>query len=127
MMLDESVRGADDVVRAAEAGAAWIELKLCKQGGVEEVLSLARKAVARGLRVVLGNGVAGEVSNLLELCLVDRRPDLFQGAAEANGFARLAQPARLPTLRLSGGCAVWDAAAERGLAEGRCGRDAELV
>lgn len=107
LMLDESIHSLDDVRRAAKVGCKWIKLKLCKQGGVQELLQLATYATSIGLKVVIGNGVATDVSNLLELWVYDRYPNLFAGASESNGFAKLRQPIIHTMLGVELGCAVW--------------------
>lgn len=107
LMLDESIHSMDDVTRASKVGCKWIKLKLCKQGGVHEILQLARHAAGIGLKIVLGNGVATDVSNLLELWVYDHYQNLFAGACESNGFAKLREPISHATLRVRSGCAVW--------------------
>jgi L-alanine-DL-glutamate epimerase-like enolase superfamily enzyme len=106
LMLDESIRTRDDIQRAREVGARWIKLKLCKQGGVAEVLRAAELAADLQLGVVLGNGVATDVTNLLELSLQACHPNLFSAASESNGFAKLVEPLSNPDLRVEAGCAV---------------------
>ena len=106
-MLDESIYTVNDVNRAAQVGCQWIKLKLCKQGGIDELLQLAKHAKSIGLKVVIGNGVATDVSNLLELWVYDRYRHLFDGASESNGFAKLQQPLVHTTLSVESGCAVW--------------------
>ena len=107
LMLDESISNLDDITRAAKVGCKWIKLKLCKQGGIHELLQLAKHAKSIGLKVVIGNGVATDVSNLLELWVYDRYRHLFDGASESNGFAKLQQPLIHTTLVMESGCAVW--------------------
>jgi L-Ala-D/L-Glu epimerase len=107
LMLDESISNLDDVTRAAEVGCKWIKLKLCKQGGVHELLQLATHATSIGLKVVIGNGVATDVSNQLELWVYDNYRNLFAGASESNGFAKLREPITYKMLNVELGCAVW--------------------
>ena len=107
LMLDESIHTLDDVTRAANAGCKWIKLKLCKQGGVHELLQLATHATSVGLKVVIGNGIATDVSNQLELWIYDSYRNLFAGASESNGFAKLQQPVTHKTLEVKLGCAIW--------------------
>ena len=90
VMLDESIVVAADVKRAAEIGATHVKLKLFKQGGIRELIALAREANALGLKVVLGNGVATWVSNRVEIGIFAEHPQLFLGALEANGFLKIA-------------------------------------
>ncbi len=108
LMLDESIYTVNDVNRAAQVGCQWIKLKLCKQGGLHELLQLAEYAKSIGLKVVIGNGVATDVSNLLELWLYDHYRHLFDGASESNGFAKLQQPVVHTMLAVESGCAVWN-------------------
>lgn len=110
LMLDESIYTVADVDRAAEVGCQWIKLKLCKQGGTAELLQIAKYAKQLGLRVVIGNGVATDISNLLELKLHHCYADLFDGASESNGFVKLQQAVLYPALELASGCAVWQEA-----------------
>lgn len=107
LMLDESIYTLDDVKRTDQVGCQWIKLKLCKQGGLHEILHLAKYAKSIGLKVVIGNGVATDVSNLLELWLYDCYQDLFDGASESNGFAKLQQPVVYTNLGVEAGCALW--------------------
>lgn len=107
LMLDESIHSLDDVAHAAQIGCKWIKLKLCKQGGIGELLQIAESAVSLGLKVVLGNGVATDISNLVELLVYDRYRNLFSGASESNGFTKLIQPIIHSTLRMHSGCAIW--------------------
>jgi o-succinylbenzoate synthase len=107
LMLDESISILDDVTHAAKVGCKFIKLKLCKQGGIHELLQIATYAKSIGLKVVIGNGVATDISNLLELWLYDCYRNLFSGASESNGFAKLQQPIFHKTLYMNLGCAVW--------------------
>jgi L-alanine-DL-glutamate epimerase-like enolase superfamily enzyme len=107
LMLDESILSEEDARRARDCGCQWIKLKLCKQGGLEELRRLARAAKAWGLKVVLGNGVATDVSNLLELWLFAGNRALFDGASESTGFAKLDRRLQHETLSIREGHAVW--------------------
>jgi o-succinylbenzoate synthase len=66
LMLDESIWTSGDVDRAAEVGAKWVKLKLCKHPGMVANRRLIERARALGLKVVYGNGVQGAVGNHLE-------------------------------------------------------------
>lgn len=92
LMLDESIDTEADIDRAAESGAAWVKLKACKGAGVFELVERATRANRHGLKVVLGNGVATDVSNFFEASIRARHMDLFRGAGEENGFGRLTAP-----------------------------------
>lgn len=107
LMLDESIYTVEDVDRAAAVGCRWVKLKLCKQGGAQEIVQQASYAKQLGLNVVIGNGVATDVSNLLELWLYHCHPDLFDGASESNGFEKLQQPVLHHSLYVKAGCAMW--------------------
>ncbi|MFC2164599.1 mandelate racemase/muconate lactonizing enzyme family protein [Acidobacteriota bacterium] len=89
LMLDESIYSVEDVKRAADAGASYVKLKLFKHGGILDLLTVARCAKASGLKVVLGNGLATDVCNLVEAAICISEPNLFAGACESNGFAKL--------------------------------------
>jgi L-alanine-DL-glutamate epimerase-like enolase superfamily enzyme len=106
LMLDESIFDERDVDRAADIGCAWVKFKLCKQGGTADVLRLARRAKAKGLRVTCGNGVATDVVNFLELDMTARHRSLFDGASESNGFVKLRDSIQHADLRVEGGHAV---------------------
>lgn len=88
-MLDESIQESGDVRRAAAIGAGFVKLKLFKHAGMGETLRLAQEATELGLGVVFGNGVSTDVCNLAEALVWSSRPDLFHGAFEGNGFAKL--------------------------------------
>lgn len=107
LMLDESICCLDDIERAARIGCAFIKLKLCKQGGLQEILKAARYARRLGLGVVFGNGVATDVVNDLELRLMARYPRLFAGASESVGFARLKGALLHSRLAVVDGYAIW--------------------
>ncbi len=92
LMLDESILDETDIDRASSVGADLIKLKLCKARGRRELLALALRAANLGLGVVLGNGVSGEIGNIHEATAWASAPSLFDGAGEANGFAKLAAP-----------------------------------
>lgn len=106
VMQDESINNRADVRRAADVGARLVKFKLCKHGGPAAVIALAESAAAWGLELVLGNGVATDVANRVELGIQSRRPDLFPRASEANGFAKVARRLRHPDLRIEHGAAV---------------------
>jgi muconate cycloisomerase len=91
LMLDESIESEADLERTLELGCAQVvKFKLAKAGGLAALEALVRRAQAGGLRVVLGNGVAGDVENLAEILLAAR---LVATTGEMNGFAK-------PTTRL---------------------------
>jgi hypothetical protein len=58
------------------------------------------------MKVVLGNGVATDIGNLIE-AEVFHRSGLFSGASEGNGFAKLAWRIMTNPLSISNGDLVW--------------------
>ncbi len=106
LMLDESIVKDEDVERSAEVGADYVKLKLFKHAGISGLLKLARKARDLGMKVVLGNGVATDIGNLIE-AEVFHRSGLFSGASEGNGFAKLAWRIMTNPLSISNGDLVW--------------------
>jgi L-alanine-DL-glutamate epimerase-like enolase superfamily enzyme len=86
LMLDESIESEADLDRTLELGCAQVvKFKLAKAGGLAALEALVRRAHAGGLRVVLGNGVAGEIENLGEILVAAR---LVDTTGEMNGFAK---------------------------------------
>jgi L-Ala-D/L-Glu epimerase len=86
LMLDESIETGADLERAIELGCAQVvKFKLAKAGGPAALERLIGRARAGGLRVVLGNGVAGDVENLAELLIASESIDT---AGEMNGFLK---------------------------------------
>lgn len=89
IMLDESIVVEGDIIKAIQSGIRFIKLKLFKQGGIKELVSLAKFANERGIKVVLGNGVATYLSNEIELRIHNDYQSYFWGASEANGFLKI--------------------------------------
>jgi L-Ala-D/L-Glu epimerase len=86
LMLDESIESAADLERVIELGCAQVvKFKLAKAGGLAALAHVIRRARAGGLRVVLGNGVAGDIENLGELVVASR---LVDTPGEMNGFLK---------------------------------------
>jgi L-alanine-DL-glutamate epimerase-like enolase superfamily enzyme len=92
IVLDECIYDEADVERAAAIGAHGIKLKLIKNFGIMETLSLARVARRLGLIVVFGNGVASDVGNLGEYLTLAAGGPLFAAPSECSGFAKLQRP-----------------------------------
>ena len=92
VMLDESIYDSTDVHRAADVGAAGVKLKIFKNLGPLSCTALAEQAGRLGLTVVIGNGVATEVGNFLELATVAHSPSFFSDPAECNGFSKTVEP-----------------------------------
>lgn len=99
ILLDESIYDSNDVRRAADVGATGIKLKAFKNLGPAGCTELAALAETYGLGVVIGNGVATEVGNYLELAAVSHSPTLFRAPVECNGFSKTKEPlCRFPVL-----------------------------
>ncbi len=107
LMLDESIHIKNDITLSRKIGCKWIKLKLCKHGGAKETLALAQYAKTIGLKVVLGNGVATDISNFLELQIYKNNTELFDGACESNGFLKLNENLFFKELKFESGSAVW--------------------
>ena len=85
-MLDESIYDLADVDKAAELDCAdIIKLKLMKMGGLEGLGKGLDHIRKRGMRPVLGNGVAGDIGCWMETCIAADRMD---NAGEMNGFLK---------------------------------------
>ena len=89
IILDESIYSSSDIYKAAEIGANGVKLKICKNFGFLECISLAEQANKLGLAVVIGNGVASDISNMAEYLIVLSNKDLFSFPAECNGYLKL--------------------------------------
>lgn len=87
IMLDESIWNADDIEKAAEAGAGFVKLKLMKHTSISNTIDLAKKARELGLKVILGNGVQTDLGCADE-CFIYKAAGL-EYAGEMNGFLKL--------------------------------------
>jgi len=87
--LDESITTLDDLNYAINHGIKFIKLKLFKQGGIKELILLAKIAHKNGVNVIIGNGVATGLSNRIENTIYNLYSSLFYGPSEANGFKKL--------------------------------------
>lgn len=86
VMLDESIFTLHDIERAAELEAAhMIKLKLVKCGGVDALSQALARINHLGMKAVLGNGVATEISNWMEACVAHHQ---LSNTGEMNGFTR---------------------------------------
>ncbi len=107
LMLDESIHGAEDVERTASTGCAqYVKFKLMKAGSARRLAKQIALARRLGLRVVLGNGVAGEVGCYQEAAVAAATG--LETSGEMNGFSKLRRPlleAPLPTA--PGAMLVW--------------------
>ena len=86
MMLDESIYGLADIERAArERQADYVKVKLMKfvsLAALSDAIALIR---ARGMKPVLGNGVANDLGCWMEACIA---ADSIDNAGEMNGFLK---------------------------------------
>lgn len=104
MMLDESIYGTSDIVRAAETGAArYVKLKLMKLGGLERLERALHLIRELGMQPVLGNGVACDVGCWMEACIARSTID---NAGEMNGFLKPIRPLFVQPLRVEHGAIV---------------------
>ena len=89
IMFDESVVTAQDLENAHALGIGFVKFKLFKQGGVEELIQLAKRAKELGIKVILGNGVATSIANDVENNIYLNYSDLFEYPLESNGFLKV--------------------------------------
>jgi len=88
-MLDESIVTINDLDLATTNDVEYIKLKLFKQGGIKELLEIANEANRKGIKVILGNGVATSISNEIENEIYMKNKALFVAPLESNGFKKL--------------------------------------
>ncbi|MEK7246220.1 MAG: enolase C-terminal domain-like protein, partial [Pseudomonadota bacterium] len=100
LMLDESIYTEADIDRAARIGAAFVKLKLMKLGSFTRLAAALDRIRKLGMRPVLGNGVASDLSCWQEACVARRHVDT---AGEMNGFLRQRRPLVKTPLRVEGG------------------------
>ena len=85
-MLDESIYGLDDVDKTADLDCAdIIKLKLMKMGGLDSLGEGLEHIRKRGMKPVLGNGVAGDIGCWMETCIA---ADMLDNAGEMNGYLK---------------------------------------
>ncbi len=89
IMLDESIIGNEHIQKAHDMGVKFIKLKLYKQGGIRELIECADFAHQLGITTILGNGVAGRLTNEIEVEVFAQHSDIFHPVLEANGFLKL--------------------------------------
>jgi len=89
IMLDESVVTINDLTLAEKNRIGFIKLKLFKQGGIQELISIAEAAHQKGIQVILGNGVATHISNKIENEIFVKNQHLFLNPLESNGFKKI--------------------------------------
>lgn len=86
IMLDESIRGIEDVDRAAEIrGVKLVKLKLKRLGGLHRTVATMQHALGLGLDVCLGDGVATELVCWAEACI---GRNYVKRAGDMNGFLK---------------------------------------
>ena len=86
MMLDESIYGLADIDKAATLkAAAYIKVKLMKLVTLNALVHAIARIRDRGMKPVLGNGVACDLGCWLEACVAARHID---NAGEMNGFLK---------------------------------------
>jgi o-succinylbenzoate synthase len=90
LMLDESIISEDDLPKSSASGADLVKLKLCKHRGMSDLKSMSRRAKSLGMDVVLGNGVASDLGNVLEASFF-QNSGLCVGAYEGNGFCKISE------------------------------------
>lgn len=86
LMLDESITSEAKLEKAIRSRCAQVvKFKLMKAGGLEALERLILRAKEAGLKVVLGNGVAGDIGNFHELSVAANH---VETAGEMNGFLK---------------------------------------
>ena len=86
MMLDESIYGLADIERAArERQADYVKVKLMKFVSLDALSESIALIRARGMKPVLGNGVANDLGCWMEACIAAASID---NAGEMNGFLK---------------------------------------
>lgn len=89
LMLDESIDSEAELEKMIQLQCAQVvKFKLMKAGGLGELKRLILRAKGAGLKVVLGNGVAGDIGNFHELVIAGRH---IETAGEMNGFLKQEQ------------------------------------
>jgi L-Ala-D/L-Glu epimerase len=86
VMLDEPICGMADVERAASMpGIGYCKVKLKRFGGLDPLLRAIERAKELGLKVVLGDGLSGDIGCWMEACAAAVTLDT---AGEFNGFLK---------------------------------------
>lgn len=103
VMLDEPICSLADVERAAGLdGVGYCKVKLKRFGGISRLVDAIDRAQGLGLRVVLGDGLSGDIGCWMEACVAAAR---IETAGEFNGFLKpihrqLANPYRVEQAQL---------------------------
>jgi L-alanine-DL-glutamate epimerase-like enolase superfamily enzyme len=86
LMLDESIRTMRDLEKTDSLKCArYVKFKLMKIGSFKRLLESVNWCRERGIGVVLGNGVAGEIGCYHEALLGNK---VLDNAGEMNGFLK---------------------------------------
>ena len=111
VMLDESIWTDDDLFRAVSLkGCRRIKLKAVKTSGMAELIRLGRLARSSGFEVIVGNGVAADISCWREALAWGRLYPAGDGpAGEMNGYLKTSTRLLLNPLLCRGGCLVYPA------------------
>lgn len=106
LMLDESIYTLDDIDRAATLKcASYIKLKLMKLGDLDTLEKGLKQIADRGMRAVLGNGVATDLGCWMEICT---GLSCVSTAGEMNGFLKTRAQLMKPSLKCEGASVVLD-------------------
>lgn len=106
LMLDESIYSLNDIDRAADLKCAdYIKLKLMKLGRLNTLEKGLRQIADRGMKAVLGNGVATDLGCWMELCVALGN---VETAGEMNGFLKTPVQLLTPALKCDGPCVILD-------------------
>lgn len=106
LMLDESIFTLDDIDRAAELRCvSYIKLKLMKLGDLDTLEKGLKQIADRGIKAVLGNGVATDLGCWMEICA---GLACVSTAGEMNGFLKTPVALLSPSIRCEGARAVVD-------------------
>jgi len=106
LMLDESIYSLNDIDRAANLKCAdYIKLKLMKLGRLGTLEKGIRQIADRGMKAVLGNGVATDLGCWMEVCVA---LGTVATAGEMNGFLKTPVQLLTPPLKCEGSAVVLD-------------------
>lgn len=106
LMLDESIYSLSDIDRAADLKCAdYIKLKLMKLGRLNTLENGLRQISDRGMKAVLGNGVATDLGCWMELCVALGN---VKTAGEMNGFLKTPVQLLKPALKCAGASVILD-------------------
>lgn len=99
--LDESIYAAEAVEKVARLQCArFVKFKMMKMGSGEALARGIEIARENGLKVILGNGAAGEISCYHEALVASR---MISQAGEMNGFLKQKESILAKALEIQGG------------------------